>query len=191
MQLAEDAARILQYEAKITEVRDPLAGSYYVEALTNEAEAEAWKVVEEVESYGGSVGAIEAGYMQEAVSRSAVERTMALQTGERVVVGVNAFTTSDEIDVQVVRTAQRVYGQDQLRTAESRQREKLADLRRRRSGAEVARTLQVLESVARDDSANVMEAVVDCVRALCTVGEICSVLREVFGEYREGRVFVE
>jgi methylmalonyl-CoA mutase N-terminal domain/subunit len=191
MQLSEDAARILQYEARLTEVRDPLAGSYYVESLTDEAEAAAWAVVEEVQSYGGSVGAIEAGFMQQAVSHSAVERTMALQTGERVVVGVNAFTTPEEIDVQVGLTSQRVYGPEQMRTAEKRQLEKLGELRRRRNGAEVARTLRALQAVAKDEDANVMEAVVDCVRALCTVGEICSVLREVFGEYREGRVLVE
>jgi methylmalonyl-CoA mutase N-terminal domain/subunit len=191
MQLAEDAARILQHEARLTEVRDPLAGSYYVETLTDEAEADAWKVVEQVESYGGSVGAIEAGFMQEAVSRSAVERTMALQTGERIVVGVNAFTGHEEIDVKVGLHSQRVYGTEQMNSAETRQLAKLAELRRRRDGAEVGRSLRALAAVATNEDAGVMEAVVDCVRSLCTVGEICGVLRDVFGEYREGRVLVE
>ncbi|MPZ62996.1 MAG: methylmalonyl-CoA mutase [Propionibacteriales bacterium] len=190
MQMSEDAARILQYEARLTEVRDPLAGSYYVESLTDETEAAALDVVEKVESYGGSVGAIEAGYMQEAVSRSAVERTMALQTGERLVVGVNAFTTPDEIEVSVQQTSAKVYGDDEMRGAEELQIRKLTDLRRRRDGQEVARTLRSLESVAKDENRNVMESIIDCVRASCTVGEICGALRGVFGEYREDRTLV-
>jgi methylmalonyl-CoA mutase N-terminal domain/subunit len=190
MQLSEDAARILQYEAGLTEVRDPLAGSYFIEAITTEAELAAWDVVEEVEKYGGSVGAIEDGYMQAAVSRSAVERAMALQTGERIVVGVNAFTGPEEIDVEVVLNAQKTYGDVELRTAEARQCKKLVDLRRRRNRTEVLSALKTLDSVARDESANVMEEVIDCVRALCTVGEICGVLREVFGEYHEDPTLV-
>jgi methylmalonyl-CoA mutase N-terminal domain/subunit len=190
MQLSEDAGRILQYEAGLTEARDPLAGSYYIESLTDEAEAAAWKVVEAVEAYGGSVGAIEAGYMQDAVSHSAVERTMALQTGERVLVGVNAFTGPEEIDVQVSLTSARMYGAEELRTAEERQLAKLADLRARRDRSEVERTLRALTRIAEDDQANVVEGIVACVRALCTVGEICGALREVFGEYRDDRARV-
>lgn len=191
MQLSEDAARILQYEAGLTEVRDPLAGSYYVESLTDEAEAAAWEVIEKVESFGGSVGAIEAGFMQDAVSSSAMERALALQSGDRVVVGVNAFTGPEEIDVKAHLTAARVYDSDQLSSAEERQTNKLAALRHRRDDHAVKHTLGALAAVAKDDRANVMESVVDCVRTLCTVGEICSVFREVFGEYRPGRVVLD
>lgn len=185
MQLSEDAARILQYEAKLTAVRDPLAGSYYVEALTDEIEAVAGAIVDEIEKYGGAVGAVEAGYMQQAVSRSAIERAMAVQTGERVVVGVNAFTTPEEIDVRVVLDSPPLYGLAELDTAEERQRAKLAELRRRRSGAEVVTALRQLETDSRAGDVNVMPAVIACLRARCTVGEICSVWREAFGEYRE------
>ena len=190
MQLSEDAARILQYEARLTETRDPLAGSYFVESLTDEAESAAWSVVEQVEGYGGSVEAIEAGFMQGAVSRSAVERAMAMQTGERVVVGVNAFTGPEEIDVQVSLNSARLYGAEELRTAEARQLSKLLQLRRRRDGREVTRSLHALREVAKDEETNVMPSIVECVRALCTIGEICGVLREVFGEYREEHTLV-
>ncbi|MPZ83531.1 MAG: methylmalonyl-CoA mutase [Actinophytocola sp.] len=184
MQMSEDAARILQYEAGLNQVRDPLAGSYYVESLTNEIEAAASEVVEQVEAYGGSVGAIEAGFMQDAVSSSAMDRAMAQETGERLVVGVNAFTGPEEIDVRVVTSSARMYGTEQLGTAERRQLDKLFTLRRGRHDREVTRALRALEKAARDPDTNVMKSVVDCVAGLCTVGEICGVLREVFGEYR-------
>ena len=188
MQLSEDAARILQYEARLTEVRDPLAGSYYMESLTDEIENAAWELIAKVEEYGDSVGAIEAGYMQTAVTESAIKRTQALQTGERIVVGVNAFTGPEEIDVQVVQEYPSVYPTEQLDTAEKRQREKLVELRRRRDGREVVDTLKRLDSMSKKEDTNIMEPVIDCVRALCTVGEICGVLRENFGEYHETHV---
>lgn len=190
MQLSEDAARILQHEAKLTEVRDPLAGSYYVEALTNEVEAAAWEVVGKVEEFGDSVGAIEAGYMQQAVSDAAVARTMALQTGERVVVGLNAFTGADEIAVKVGLHSEQMYGMEQLRTAEKRQVDKLADLRRRRDGTRAVQALRDLGGVAADNDRNVMPSIVECVEALCTIGEICGALRDVFGDYLEDRPLV-
>ncbi len=183
MQLSEDAARILQYEAKLTGVLDPLAGSYYVESLTGAIEAAAWREIDKIEGMGGAVAAIEAGYMQEAVTQSALERARALQTGERIVVGVNAFTGPDEVDVSVSRTAQTMYDPRQLESAEERQRAKLTDLRRRRDGRAVTRTLRDLDRHAKDDHANLMPHIVECVRSLCTVGEICGVLKENFGEH--------
>jgi methylmalonyl-CoA mutase N-terminal domain/subunit len=190
MQLSEDAARILQHEAKLTEVRDPLAGSYYVEALTDEIEAAAWEIVGKVEEFGGSVEAIEAGYMQQAVSDAAVARTMALQSGDRIVVGLNAYTGPEEIDVQVGLHSQQMYGAEQLRTAEKRQVDKLGELRRRRDSTQVAQALRDLGAAAKDEGRNVVANIVDCVEALCTVGEICGVLREIFGDYVEERALV-
>jgi methylmalonyl-CoA mutase N-terminal domain/subunit len=183
MQLSEDAARILQYEAKLTSVRDPLAGSYFVESLTDQIEAAAWREIDKIEGMGGAVAAIESGYMPQAVTQSALDRARALQTGERLLVGGNAFTGPDEVEVQVTRTAQSVYDSQQLETAEARQRAKLADLRRRRPGQPVAAALRELDRLARDEQANLLPVIVECVRALCTVGEICGVLKETFGEY--------
>jgi methylmalonyl-CoA mutase N-terminal domain/subunit len=184
MQLSEDAARILQHEAKLTTVRDPLAGSYYVESLTDSIESAAGREIEKIEAMGGAVAAIEVGYMQEAVSRSALARANAIRNGERVVVGVNAFTGPEELDVVVSRTAQQVYDPQRLETAEERQRTKLRDLRRRRVGRAVSRALSDLGRLAKDEGANVMPGILECVRSSCTVGEICGVLREHFGEYR-------
>lgn len=190
MQLSEDAARILQHEARLTAVRDPLAGSYYVEALTDEIEARAWDLIAKVEEHGDSVGAIEAGYMQQAVTDSALARIEGLKTGERVVVGVNAFTGPEEIDVKVVRSSQPMYPAEQVDAAEATQREKLQSLRRRRDQRAVVDSLRELREACADTDRSVMGPMVGCVRALCTVGEICGVMREVFGEYRESHVAI-
>jgi methylmalonyl-CoA mutase N-terminal domain/subunit len=183
MQLSEDAARILMYEAKLTEVRDPLAGSYYVETLTNESQAAAQAVVDDIDSRGGAVAAIESGYMPDAVARSAIERARALESGDRIVVGVNAFTGPDEITVELQQTAH-PYDAERLAMAEARQRSKLVALRRRRDGRAVARSLAELRRAARDDDTPLVPPVIDCLRADATLGEICDGLREVLGEHR-------
>jgi methylmalonyl-CoA mutase N-terminal domain/subunit len=183
MQLSEDAARILMYEARLTDVRDPLAGSYYVEALTTESEAAARAVVDDITEQGGAVAAIESGYMPDAVARSAVERARALESGQRLVVGVNAFTGPEEITVEVRQTAH-PYDAERLARAEARQTAKLQALRRRRDGTGLVRALSELEQAAGDDEIPLVPAVIDCLRADATLGEICDALREVFGEYR-------
>ena len=186
MQLSEDAARILQHEAKLTEVRDPLAGSYYIERLTDDIESAAWRVVSAVDEQGGAVSAIESGFEQELVAEAAIERGRDLLDGRRMVVGVNAFTGEEEIDVRVERRALHMYDPQQLATAEERQRRKLNELRRLRDARSATAALQGLEAAARVEDINVMQAILSCVEALCTIGEICDVLRGVFGEYRYG-----
>ncbi len=184
MQLTEDANRIVQFEARLTDVRDPLAGSYYVERLTDEIEADAWEIVGKIDALGGSVGAIEAGYMQRLVTESAVERAFAIERGEQIVVGVNAFVGPEEIDVTVQRSVPAVYDPEMLASAAQRQGAKLVELRRRRDGRAASQALQVLRSRAGDEGANLLPPMIECVEALCTVGEMCGVLREVLGEYR-------
>jgi methylmalonyl-CoA mutase N-terminal domain/subunit len=186
MQLSEDAARIVQLEAKLGEVRDPLAGSYYVESLTDEIETSAWAVVDQVEALGGATAAIQCGFMQQAISDAAVARARDIESGRRVVVGVNAFTGPEEVDVHVVRDAKEVYPEAQRRSAEARQTSRLAEFRRRRDGREATGALTALEAVARTES-NVVPAIVECVRADATIGEICNALRGVWGEARAGQ----
>jgi len=186
MQLSEDASRIVQLETGLAGVRDPLAGSYYVEHLTDEIEADAWKVVEEVEAHGGAARAIEGGYMQDAISEAAVERARDIETGRRVVVGVNAFTDETEIDVHVERTAQPVYPEQARRTAEERQVSRLHELRRRRDSRGALEALRRLETEAKG-TANTMPAIVECVRADCTIGEMCDALRGIWGQAEAGR----
>jgi methylmalonyl-CoA mutase N-terminal domain/subunit len=181
MQLSEDAARIVQLEAGLSDVTDPLAGSYYVEHLTDDIESEAWKIVDVIEEMGGAAEAIQSGYMQAEVSKAAVRRAQDVESGRRTVVGVNAFTGPDEIDVTVQRKANPLYPEGQRRSAEERQAKKLVDLRRRREGRATVAALRSLEESARTDR-NTMPDIVQVVRHNGTIGEICDALRGVWGE---------
>jgi methylmalonyl-CoA mutase N-terminal domain/subunit len=182
MQLSEDAARILMYEARLTEVRDPLAGSYYVESLTNEIESDAYAVVADIDDRGGAVAAIESGYMPDAITRSAVQRSRDIETGRRVVVGVNAFVDDEQITVDVDRV-HHPYDLERVAAAEGRQLEKLDALRKRRDSLAVVRSLDVLRRAAERTDESVMPALIDCLRHDATLGEICGALRDVFGEH--------
>ncbi len=108
-QLSEDATRILQYEAKLTEVRDPLAGSYYVEHLTDEIEEAAWKELEKIDAMGGAVAAIENGYMQREIAKSAHARQKRIESGEDLIVGVNCFLGESELEVETSRLVSHPY----------------------------------------------------------------------------------
>ncbi len=185
MQLTEDAARILQYEAKLTDVRDPLAGSYYIESLTDEIENAAWEIVDTIEKKGGAVAAIEEGWTPMQVTESAINRKKAILSGEQIVVGVNAFTSPDEVNVEVGRVVNPVYDPELLNTVEERQVAKLNVLRARRDPTIVASSLRALDTAAKDESENLFPFVLQCVESLCTVGEICNTLRDNFGEYRQ------
>lgn len=182
MQLSEDASRILTYEARLNDVRDPLAGSYYVESLTDELEAAARAEISHIASLGGAVAAIESGYMPDAVSHSALERAQDLETGQRLQVGVNAFVGPEELDVQVVSTRNRPYDPARLELAQERQCRKLRDLRRVRDSTVWSSALSELRAAA-SRQVPLMPSVLECLRADATIGEICGTLREVFGEY--------
>src|SRR5680860_1412791 len=106
IQLSEDGSRILQHEAKVVEVMDPFAGSYYMENLTDQIEADAWAELKKIEDMGGAVAAIENGYMQKQIAHSAHEKQRKLETGEEKLVGVNCYTDEYELDVQVQRMVQ-------------------------------------------------------------------------------------
>jgi methylmalonyl-CoA mutase N-terminal domain/subunit len=183
MQLSEDAARILTYEARLTEVRDPLAGSYYVESLTDEIEAAAQAVVDDIAARGGAVAAVESGYMPDAVARSAVQRALALEDGTRVVVGLNAFTGSDEHTVEVQHASRHPYDLERMAAAEAHQLAKLEVLRGRRSTGAVVEALDRLRTAAEDDAMPLVPAVIASLRVDATLGEICDALRDVFGEH--------
>jgi methylmalonyl-CoA mutase N-terminal domain/subunit len=183
MQLSEDAARILMYEARLTEVRDPFAGSYYVESLTNDIEAAAQHVVDDIAERGGAIAAIESGYMPDAIARSAVQRALDLESGARVVVGQNAFTGPDETTVEILHAARHPYDLERMAAAEARQLDKLEHLRKRRDDHAVAQALGLLRTAAADESSPLVPPVIACLRVDATLGEICDALREVFGEH--------
>ncbi len=178
----EDAARlalrtqqILAYEAGVTETPDPLAGSYYVESLTNELEAAAWAYLDEIESMGGTLVAIERGFQQREIQESAYRVQRAIDTGDQVVVGVNRFT-DDEVATPPVHRIDP--------EGERRQIERVGRVRAERSAEAWAAAMDELERIARADG-NLMPAILDAVRAYATVGEISDRLRVAWGEHRE------
>jgi methylmalonyl-CoA mutase, N-terminal domain len=184
IQLSEDAARILQHEARLVDVMDPLAGSYYVESLTNEIEAAAWTEFEKIQKMGGAVAAIDAGYMQREVAKSAYERQKRLEDGKDLIVGVNCFLGESELEVSTTRLVAHPYDPQRRDEAERRQLASLKEIKRKRDGKETARLLQELRAAAKKEEVNLIPHFLACVKAYATLQEICDVLREAFGEYK-------
>jgi methylmalonyl-CoA mutase N-terminal domain/subunit len=178
-QLALRTQQILAYETGVADTIDPLAGSYYVEWLTDQLECCIRDYIRTIDEMGGALAAIESGYIQREIQESAWRFQQQVESGERIIVGVNKFTTAEEIEVPVQRVD---------RVAQLRQVERVRDLRRRRNNRRVEAALARLEEVARSNE-NTMPAILECVEAYATIGEICRVLRKVFGEYRERVVF--
>ncbi len=166
--------QILAFESGATETVDPLAGSYYVEALTNEVEAAAWKLIERIDAIGGSVKAIEQHFMQDEIARSAYAYNKAIEDGSKIIVGVNKFTSAEMNTPPVMKI------DDSIRQVQS---EKLAKLRARRDNAKAAACLEAVKNCALGTE-NLMPAVIDAVENYCTLGEISDTLRGIWGEYR-------
>ena len=181
-QLQQDASRIMVFEAKVTDVCDPWAGSYFMESLTDEIEKDALAELEKIEKMGGAVAAIENGYMPRAVAKSAYERQKKIEHQEELVVGVNCFVGEHEIDVSINRLVEATYDPELMKTAEERQKANLARLKRERNGTAVVTSLRNLKVQAEDKDKNLMPAICECVENDATLQEICDVLREVFGE---------
>ena len=166
--------QIIAYESGVADVIDPLGGSYYLEYLTNQLEQKAVNYIEEIQRLGGAAAAIEQGYQQREIQDASYKYQSEIEQGKRIVVGVNKFISpSPGITVQRV-------GPD----VEARQIERLAELRKNRDNAKVVQTLKHLEDVAKGDE-NIMEVLLECVEAYATIGEICDVLRKVFGTHQE------
>jgi methylmalonyl-CoA mutase N-terminal domain/subunit len=177
----EEAARIalrtqqiVAYESGAPNTVDPLAGSYFVEALTNEVEAAAWKLVEKIDAMGGSVAAIEEGFMQDEIARSAYEYQRQVESGEKIIVGVNKFQVDEKNTTPVFRIDESI---------QKIQSDKLKALREKRNNEAVKNCLSNLTAKAKSGE-NLMPAVVEAVENYCTLGEIADELRAVFGEYR-------
>ena len=188
VQLQLDATRILIYEAKVADVNDPWAGSYFMESLTDDIEARAMSEMEKIEKMGGAVAAIESGYMQKAVSKSAYEKQKQIERQEEFVVGVNCFNNDNEISVNVNREVEASYDPELLKSAEDRQKDKLKKLKKQRSSKVVASSLSALKAHAKDEKANLMIDICECVRNDVTLQEMCDVLRDVFGEFQQSKL---
>ena len=184
IQLSEDAARILQHEAKLVEVTDPLAGSYYVESLTNQIESAAWTEFEKIQKMGGAVAAIESGYMQREVAKSAYDRQKKLEEGKELIVGVNCFLGESELDVSTTRLVAHPYDPQRRDEAERVQITHLKEIKEKRDHKAVGLLLKELKVAAQKEEVNLIPHLLECVKAYATLQEMCDILREVFGEYR-------
>ena len=167
--------QIVAYESGLADVVDPLGGSYYVEAMTNAIEAEAKEYIRKIDEMGGAVEAIDKGYIQKEIQDSAYAWQMAVESGEKTIVGVNKFTM-EEPPVEGLLKVDASAGEFQ--------KKKLAKVKADRDNAKVQEELKKLEVAAADEDTNLMPVILDCVRAYCSLGEICGVLRKVFGEYK-------
>ena len=185
MQLAEDAAKILVYEARLSDVIDPLAGSYYVESLTDQIESEAWHIIDKIDGIGGMVVAIESGYIDREIAKSAYQYQKEIETGERVVVGVNKFTGEDELEVTTSRLVPDPYDPEKRAKAEERQMANLTEVRKRRDNKAVETALKELKGAAQDENVNIIPVLVEAVKTYASVGEICDTLKQVFGTYQQ------
>ena len=171
--------QIIAHEIGVADVIDPLAGSYYVEALTDRLEAEAAALIDKVKAMGGAIQAIETGWMQQQIADSAWKQQQAVESGQQIVVGLNKYQTPEETrPVGIFRPDPETY---------RAQQERLRALRASRDGDAVSRALAVLAAVAgapAGPDANLMPPILDAVHARATLGEICGVLRQTWGEYQ-------
>jgi len=175
VRIALRTQQILAQETGVANVADPLGGSYYVEALTDQMEREAEGLFAEIDAQGGVVRAIESGWFQRQIARSAARFQAEVESGRRVIVGVNDFIEESESAVEILRI-----GDEADRT----QRARLAQLRAERNLPRVERALAALRDAAAADR-NIIPEMLDCARAYCTLFEIREVLERVYGAYRE------
>ncbi len=177
----EEAARIalrtqqvIAFESGASDTADPLGGSYFIEELTNEVENNAWELIRKIDAMGGSISAIESGFMQEEIARSAYQYQKQIETGEKVIVGVNKFTIEKEIPIPGFKI------DDQIRLIQSA---KIAALKAKRNHLLAEESLLKIH-IAAVEGSNLMPPVIEAVENYCTLGEISDVLRKIFGEYK-------
>ncbi len=188
-QLSADASRIIEFEAGLYSVLDPLAGSYYVESLTDQVEREVLEVMDRVEAMGGAVTAIEQGYYQREIAAGAYRLFKEVETGERKVVGVNCFTGENELTVLTPRGEVPLpYDPQKMEAAEENQIARLQQIRKERDNKHVQATLKRLKEAAPDENVSLIQPVLEAVEAYASIGEICDTLREVFGEWQGVRL---
>ena len=172
--LALRTQQIIGYESGVAATADPLAGSYVVEALTNAVEAKAWELIEQIDEMGGAVPAIEQGWVQSQIADSAYAFQQRIESGEQVLVGVNRFADAQATTVPLFAPNE---------TVAAEQTAALARLRAERDNSAVSAALAALRQAAQGDE-NVLYPMRAALKQLATIGEVCGVLREVWGEYR-------
>lgn len=174
--LALRTQQLLAYESGVTDTIDPLAGSYYIETLTDKIEKEAYDYIDKIDRMGGAVAAIEQGYMQQEMAAHAYEYQYEVELGKRTVIGVNKFNDSKKLAEQEVLTADLSVGERQIA--------RLEKMKAARDNEAVKAALEKLREAAKGTE-NLMPYLIDAVKTYATLGEICGVLREEFGEYKQ------
>jgi methylmalonyl-CoA mutase N-terminal domain/subunit len=181
VEIALRTQQVLAYETNVTNVVDPLGGSYFVEALTDEMEREAEAYFAQIAEFGGVIEAIEAGFFQKEIAEASYRYQRSIETKDRIVVGVNHFQREEEqVEIDLLKITEEV-AQGQARS--------LRELRASRDGNRAQQTIDRLEKACRDERDNLMPHLIDCVNAYCTEGEIVEAMTRVYGRYTERSVF--
>lgn len=176
VRLALRTQQIVAHESGVANTIDPLGGSYFIEALTDKLETEATEIIKKIDELGGVVAAIENGYIAQAIERSAYEYGQSVEAKKRIVVGVNEFVSKENAKMDLFEVPEAI---------REKQVAKIKAVKAKRDNAKVQQTLSQLREAARNEKTNLMPVILDAVHAYATIGEICGVLREVFGEYQE------
>jgi len=179
VKIALRTQQLLAYETGVANTIDPLGGSYYVEALTNRLEKKAYQYFEKIDSLGGVIPAIEAGFFQREIAESAYRYQREVEKRQKIVVGVNEFQEEEKPRMELLKIQPEV---------EENQVERLNQVRRERNNQRVKEKLRDLREAAHNGE-NLMPKILDAVRAYATLGEMCNVLKEEFGEYEEPLIF--
>ena len=180
VEIALRTQQVLAYETNVTNVVDPLGGSYFVEALTDEMERQAESYFAQIAEYGGVIEAIEAGFFQREIAEASYRYQRSIETKDRIIVGVNAFVREDEAQPADLLKITEETERAQARSVQS--------VRETRDPAPVGPALERLQAACRDPKDNLMPHLIDCVNAYCTEGEIVEAMAAVYGRYTEKAV---
>jgi len=179
VRIALRTQQIIAEESGVTDTIDPVGGSYYIEWLTDEMEEQTYRYWERVEKLGGVLAAIEKGFYQREIAASAYKYQKEIEEHKRIIVGVNEYRTDETMDIPLLAMDEK---------GEERQINRLNKLKKERNNQKVQHNLDALRTIA-EGSSNMMPAILDCVHSYATLGEICQVLRDVFGEYEEPAIY--
>jgi len=172
--------QIIAYESGVVDTIDPLAGSYYIEYLTNQIEEKATKYIEQIDDMGGAVAAVEKGFMQREIVESAYRFQKEVEAKKRIIVGVNEFVTEEKNPIKILQIDPEI---------EKKLIERLKQVKRQRRQAKVEETLNKLRRAAEQDYTNLMPFILQAVKEYATLGEICDTLRDIFSEYKPPSIF--
>lgn len=179
VRIALRTQQIIAKESGVPNTIDPLGGSYFLESLTNRIEEEAMAYIEKIDAMGGVLTGIESGFIQREITNSAFDHQRGVERKEKIVVGVNAYIDQEDVTIETLKITPEM---------EERQKNRLEQLKRERDGERVKESLDEIRRIAESDE-NLFPAVLEAVKRYATLGEICDVLRDIFGEYRAVQMF--